>query len=87
LSGCAHFRVPKNPGTFIDSFFADLSKWASTPRWSGGGSTHVVVALADLRVHPARAIARIHKAVVEQWLADGVAMAGVPTLARRRLGA
>ena len=67
------------PGAFIDSFFADLSAWASKPKWSGGGFTRVVVELADLRGHPARAIARNHKAAVEQWLADALAAAGVPS--------
>ncbi|HEX3342027.1 MAG TPA: helix-turn-helix domain-containing protein [Pseudolabrys sp.] len=65
------------PGKFIDSFFADLSEWASKPKWSGGGFTRVVVELADLRGHPARAIARSHKTAVEQWLADGLASGGV----------
>jgi len=67
------------PGTFIDSFFADLSEWASKPKWSGGGFTRVAVELADLRGHPARAIARNHKAAVEQWLADGLAAGSVPS--------
>jgi hypothetical protein len=36
-----------------------LSGWASsTPRWSGSGFTRLVVELADLPGHPARAIAR-----------------------------
>jgi AcrR family transcriptional regulator len=65
------------PGAFIDAFFADLSKWASKPQWSGGGFTRVVVELADLRGHPARAIARNHKMTVEQWLADGLATKSV----------
>jgi AcrR family transcriptional regulator len=71
------FPRSDKPGLFIDSFFAELSEWASKPRWSGGGFTRVVVELADLRGHPARAIARKHKAAVEQWLADGLATGGV----------
>ena len=71
------FPRSDKPSTFIDTFFADLSKWAATPRWSGGGFTRVVVELADLRGHPARAIARKHKAAVERWLADGLATGGV----------
>ena len=47
------------------------------PRWSGGGFTRVVVELADQRGHPARAIARKHKAAVETWLADGLSAAEV----------
>jgi hypothetical protein len=61
----------------IDSFFTELSDWAAKPRWSGGGFTRVVVELADLRGHPARAIARQHKAAVEKWLADALAAADV----------
>jgi predicted GNAT family acetyltransferase len=34
-------------------------------------------ALADLRGHPARAIARKHKMAVEEWLADALSAAGV----------
>lgn len=67
------FRRSPDVNQFIDSFFADLSEWASKPKWSGGGFTRVVVELADLRGHPARAIARNHKIAVEQWLADELA--------------
>lgn len=71
------FAQAGEPSVFIDSFFADLSAWASKPKWSGGGFTRVVVELADLRGHPARAIARSHKTAVEQWLADRLAAGGV----------
>ena len=63
----------------INSFFGQLAAWASTPRWSGGGFTRVVVELADQRGHPARAIASKHKAAVEEWLADALAAARVPS--------
>ena len=62
---------------FIDQFFFDLSEWAAKPKWSGGGFTRVVMELADLRGHPARAIARSHKAAVEQWLEGKLAAGGV----------
>jgi AcrR family transcriptional regulator len=71
------FRRSPDAGKFIDSFFGDLSEWASKPKWSGGGFTRVVVELADLRGHPARNIARNHKTAVEQWLADGLAAGSV----------
>jgi len=64
---------------FVDSYFAELAGWASKPKWAGGGFTRVVVELADLRGHPARAIARNHKAAVERWLADGLAARRVPS--------
>ena len=71
------FRRPTKRDELIDSFFTELADWASTPKWSGGGFTRVVVELADQRGHPARAIARKHKAAVEAWLADGLSAARV----------
>jgi AcrR family transcriptional regulator len=71
------FRRPARRDELIDSFFAQLAAWASTPRWSGGGFTRVVVELADQRGHPARMIARKHKAAVEEWLADAFSAARV----------
>jgi AcrR family transcriptional regulator len=77
------FRLPANRDAMIDSFFAQLEEWAAKPRWSGAGFTRIVVELADLRGHPARAIARRHKAVVEMWLAAQLARAGVSSPRQR----
>jgi AcrR family transcriptional regulator len=66
------FRRPTKWDDLIDSFFTELADWAAKPRWSGGGFTRVVVELADLRGHPARAIARHHKTAVEKWLTDAL---------------
>src|SRR5258708_38613144 len=45
-------RMPAGRAGLVDSFFAQLSGWASTaPRWSGSGFTRLVVALADLPGH------------------------------------
>jgi AcrR family transcriptional regulator len=71
------FRRPTNWDELIDSFFTELADWAAKPRWSGGGFTRVVVELADLRGHPARAIARQHKVAVETWLTDALTAARV----------
>jgi AcrR family transcriptional regulator len=71
------FRRSTRCDELIDSFFAELAEWAAKPRWSGGGFTRVVVELADLRGHPARAIARRHKTAVEKWLTDALAAAGI----------
>src|SRR5262249_5097247 len=71
------FRRASNRDELIDSFFTQLKNWAAKPRWSGGGFTRVVVELADLRGHPARAIARRHKTAVEEWLADALSAARV----------
>ena len=71
------FRRPAKANELIDSFFSELAEWAAKPRYSGGGFTRVAVELADLRGHPARAIARKHKAAVEAWIAEALAAAGV----------
>ena len=66
-------------GELIESYFAQLGEWAKRPKYSGGGFTRAVVELADLRGHPARAIARKHKSAVEKWLADELASTGIPS--------
>lgn len=71
-------RMPFDRVGLIDSFFGQLSGWAAaTPRWSGSGFTRLVVELADLPGHPARAIARRAKAKTESWLAGRLANARV----------
>jgi AcrR family transcriptional regulator len=83
LSRLRQFKRPSSAEDFIDSYFGELSDWASKPRWSGGGFTRVVVELADLRGHPARAVARQHKVAVEQWLTEAIAAARVPSAPQR----
>ncbi len=61
----------------IETLFHDLARWASTPRWAGPGFSRLVVELADLPGHPARAIARRHKGELEALLADRLAAAGI----------
>jgi AcrR family transcriptional regulator len=61
-------RLSGNLNAMIDLLFADLANWASKPRWSGAGFTRLVMELADLLGHPARAIASRHKAALEAWL-------------------
>ena len=58
LERLEQFRLPANRDAMIDSCFSQLADWASRPHWAGAGFTRVVVELADLRGHPARAIAR-----------------------------
>jgi AcrR family transcriptional regulator len=53
----------------IDALFRDLAVWSDKPRWAGSGFTRLVVELADLPGHPARVIARRHKAMLEAHLA------------------
>jgi AcrR family transcriptional regulator len=72
-------RMPADRNGLIDSYFAQLGGWASTtPRWSGSGFTRLVIELADLPGHPARAIARRAKAATESWLVERLATARVP---------
>jgi AcrR family transcriptional regulator len=62
---------------FFDSLFSQLADWAAKPRWAGPGFTRIVMELADLPGHPARAIASRHKRTIETWLADEFAAKGV----------
>ena len=61
-------RLPAKPAAILDAFFRQIADWAKTPRWSGSGFTRVVLELADLPGHPARAVARRAKAVTEEWM-------------------
>jgi AcrR family transcriptional regulator len=61
----------------IDVLFSELAKWSAKPGWTGAGFTRIVMELADLPGHPARAIARRHKAAVETWWAGLLESAGV----------
>ncbi len=71
-------RLPADRVGLVNSFFGQLGGWASTtPRWSGSGFTRLVVELADLPGHPARAIARRAKAKTESWIAERLAGARV----------
>jgi AcrR family transcriptional regulator len=70
-------RLSGSPESMIDAMFKDLAVWADRPRWAGSGFTRLVIELADLPGHPARAIARRHKAMLEGHLADVLAAAAV----------
>jgi len=70
-------RLGGSPTAIIDAMFNDLAVWSDRLRWAGSGFTRLVVELADLPGHPARAIARKHKAVLEEQLADVLARAAV----------
>ena len=60
----------------MESMFQELAVWADRPRWAGSGFTRLVIELADLPGHPARKIARTHKAQLEDCLADLLARSG-----------
>jgi AcrR family transcriptional regulator len=70
-------RLTGSPEAIIDAMFEDLAVWSDKPRWAGSGFTRLVVELADLPGHPARVIARRHKALLEGHLAELLARSGV----------
>ncbi len=63
--------------TIVEAMFQDLAVWADRPRWVGSGFTRLVIELADLPGHPARLIARRHKAQLEKCFAELLARSGV----------
>jgi AcrR family transcriptional regulator len=76
-------RYSGNADQIIEVLFSELAKWASKPGWTGPGFTRLVMELADLPGHPARAIARRHKAAVEAWYCDLLIRAGVASPSER----
>ena len=72
-----------SPEAIIEQLFSDLAVWSDSPRWAGSGFTRLVIELADLRGHPARLIARRHKAMLEAHLADLLAKAHVKSARER----
>jgi len=76
-------QLTGSPSAIIDGLFRDLAVWADKPRWAGSGFTRLVIELADLPGHPARAIARRHKAQLETHFGDLLKRAGVRDAHRR----
>lgn len=76
-------RAAENAGQFVDIMFSALAEWSSKPRWAGSGYTRVVMELADLPGHPARVIARRHKAILERHLAAMLEKAGIADASAR----
>jgi AcrR family transcriptional regulator len=70
-------RLSGSPEAIVEGMFRELAVWADRPRWAGSGFTRLVIELADLPGHPARLIARRHKAQLEQCLADLLDRSGV----------
>jgi AcrR family transcriptional regulator len=76
-------RAEGNVRVALDGIFAELARWSDKPGWVGPGFTRMAVELADLPGHPARAIARRHKAAVETWYIEFLGKAGVRRAAER----
>jgi AcrR family transcriptional regulator len=76
-------RLSGSPEAMVDAIFDELAVWSAKPRWAGSGFTRVVLELADLPGHPARLIARRHKAMLESHLTDLLANAKVESPNKR----
>jgi AcrR family transcriptional regulator len=72
-------KLKGSPTAITDALFEDLKVWSDTPRWAGSGFTRLVIELADLPGHPARKIARRHKAELERHFGELLAKAGART--------
>jgi AcrR family transcriptional regulator len=66
-----------SPEAIVEALFAQLEAWADRPRWAGSGFTRAAVELADLPGHPARAVARRHKAALETELREVLRRSGI----------
>jgi AcrR family transcriptional regulator len=73
-----------SPEAIVTGMFQELAVWADKPRWAGSGFTRLVIELADLPGHPARVIARRHKAQLERCLAELLENSGAVERARSR---
>lgn len=67
----------------VETFFDDIAVWSARPDFAGTGFTRFVIELADLPGHPARIIARRHKAMMESELGKVLTRAKVPAAASR----
>jgi AcrR family transcriptional regulator len=72
-----------NAEKFISVLFTELGKWSEKPGWSGSGITRLVMELADLPGHPARAVARRHKAELQNWIVAMLGRAKMPQARKR----
>jgi hypothetical protein len=57
--------------------FDDIAVWSTRPDFAGTGFTRFVIELADLPGHPARVIARRHKALIETQIAQALKRAQI----------
>jgi AcrR family transcriptional regulator len=71
------FPLTGTPQQMVERLFEGLVDWSHTPHWSGSGFTRLAMELADMPGHPARRVARRHKAWVEQYLGEVLGEAGV----------
>lgn len=70
-------QLSGSPEAIVKGMFRELAVWADRPRWAGSGFTRLVIELADLPGHPARLIARRHKARLERCFCELLEQSGV----------
>jgi AcrR family transcriptional regulator len=70
-------RLSGSAEAIVEGMFRELAVWADRPRWAGSGFTRLVIELADLPGHPARQIARRHKAQLERCFGELLERSGV----------
>jgi AcrR family transcriptional regulator len=76
-------RLVGSAEQIVQAMFDDLAVWSIRPDFAGTGFTRFVIELADLPGHPARVIARRHKALLEAQLTEVLKRAKVPLPGRR----
>jgi AcrR family transcriptional regulator len=76
-------RLSGTAEEIMQAMFDDIAVWSMRTDFAGTGFTRFVIELADLPGHPARVIARRHKALLETQLADVLKRAKVPLAERR----
>jgi AcrR family transcriptional regulator len=76
-------RLSGTAEEIVEAMFDDIAVWSARPDFAGSGFTRFVIELADLPGHPARVIARRHKALLEAQLAYVLKRAKVPLAERR----
>lgn len=69
-------KLSGSPQAIVRAMFQELAVWTDRPRWAGSGFTRLAIELADLPGHPARVIARRHRAQLESCLAELLEMPG-----------
>jgi AcrR family transcriptional regulator len=70
-------RTEHDPARMVETLFADLAAWSAAKHWEGSGFTRLAIELADMPGHPARRMARQHKAALERHLSERLASSGV----------
>jgi AcrR family transcriptional regulator len=63
-------KLSGGPERIAEGIFRQLEIWSAKPGWAASGFTRLVIELADLPGHPARVIAKRHKAIMEANLAE-----------------